>query len=134
MLVDARVGHLGLVDQQGKPRVLPVTFVYSDGFLFSAVDQKPKRVEGAGLARVRYLRRRPQAAVTVDHYEDDWTKLAWVQVLGAVDVLEADENPMALEALQTKYEPYRQERPLGPLLRLAPERALWWRAVDRLAR
>ncbi len=130
MLERARVGHLGLLDDRDRPRVLPVTFALEGGALHTAVDQKPKRVEGDDVARVRYLRRRPEAALTVDHYDDDWTRLAWVQVLGRVDVL-ADAPPAStLAALREKYGPYREHPPAGPVLRLAPERTLWWRASE----
>lgn len=126
MLESARVGRLGLVDDSDRPRVLPVTFTLCEGAIYSAVDAKPKRPGEP--ARVRYLRRRPRAALTVDHYEDDWSKLAWVQVLGHVELLAPSEDAAAMEALAAKYEPYRADPPPGPLLRLVPERALHWRA------
>jgi PPOX class probable F420-dependent enzyme len=126
LLETSRSGHLGLLDQDDRPRVLPVTFAVADGALWSAVDDKPKRVPGKDLARVRFLRRRPEAALTVDRYDDDWTRLAWVQALGRVTVLDADDR--ALDALRAKYPPYRERPPAGPLLRLDVERALCWRA------
>ena len=85
MLERARVGRLGFVDDRERPRVLPVTFALCADAIYTAVDAKPKRAGEP--ARVRYLRQRPQAALTVDHYEDDWSKLAWVQVLGRVELL-----------------------------------------------
>jgi hypothetical protein len=66
----------------------------------------------------------------VDRYSDDWQELCWVQALGRIDILPADAVPEALEALAAKYEPYRMERPPGPLLRLTPERILWWQAAQ----
>jgi PPOX class probable F420-dependent enzyme len=122
-LSEARVGRLGFVDGDDRPRVLPVTFALAEGAIWSAIDWKRKRAPEP--ARVRYLRRRPQAALTVDHYEEDWGKLAWVQVLGTVEVLETG----ALEALRGKYAQYRERPPGGPFLRLVPERALSWRAT-----
>ena len=74
MLEQARVARLGFADETDHPRVLPVTFVLCDEALYSAVDRKPKRA--SELARIRYLSRRPRAALTVDHYEDDWDALA----------------------------------------------------------
>jgi PPOX class probable F420-dependent enzyme len=123
-----RVGHLGLLDGDGDPRVLPVTFAVHDGDVWSAVDDKPKSRPGHDLARVRWLRERPRAALTVDVYDDDWERLAWVQLLGDVDVLDEAE-PGALDALAAKYGPYRERRPAGPFLRLRAERALCWRAT-----
>ena len=94
-----------------------------DGAVWSAVDRKRKRA--AEPARVRRLRRRPEAALLVDRYDDDWSRLAWVELRGSVSV-----EPLgpALEALTEKYPQYAEQRPQGPLLRLAPERFACWRA------
>jgi len=128
MLDGARVGHLGLTDDRDRPRVLPVTFALAGGELVSAVDDKPKRVPAEEVARVRYLRRRPQASLTVDVYDDDWSRLAWVQLTGRVEVSDAGDHPRALEALSAKYDQYRDRPPGGPLLRLHPDSAVCWRA------
>jgi PPOX class probable F420-dependent enzyme len=129
LLETARVGRLGLLDEDGAPRVLPVTFAVAEGRIWSAIDRKPKRSEKP--ARLRFLRRDPRAALTVDRYSDDWEKLAWVQVLGRVEIVEVADGAAGLEALREKYEPYREEAPPGPLLALEPERYLWWRAAGR---
>jgi PPOX class probable F420-dependent enzyme len=128
LLEGARVGHLGLLDDDDLPRVLPVTFALWDGSLWSAVDAKPKSVAPDQLARVRFLRRRPEAALTVDEYSDDWSRLAWVQVLGRARVGAREGTAGPLEALARKYEPYRQSPPRGPLLQIEPRRVLRWRA------
>lgn len=127
MLATGRVGRLAFLDDRDRPRVLPVTYVLHDGCVWSAIDEKPKRT--AEPARVRYLRRRPEAAFVVDVYSEDWAALAWVQLLGRVDVVPARDAPGALDALAARYEPYAARRPPGPLLRLTPERALHWRAA-----
>jgi PPOX class probable F420-dependent enzyme len=127
LLETARVGRLGLLDEEGAPRVLPVTFALAEGRIWSAIDRKPKR-SGAP-ARLRFLRRDPRAALTVDRYSDDWEELAWVQALGRVKIVEVAEGAAGLEALREKYEQYREEAPPGPLLALEPERYLWWRAA-----
>ena len=94
--------------------------------MWSAVDDKRKRSREP--ARLRYLRRRPEAALCVDRYDDDWDRLAWVQLLGTVSTLPIDDAPAAVAALTARYAPYRERRPPGPLVRLEPTRALWWRA------
>jgi PPOX class probable F420-dependent enzyme len=126
LLADGRVARLGFLDDRDRPRVLPVTYAIEGGRLWSAIDRKPKRTPEP--ARLRYLRRRPDAALTVDRYSDDWSALAWVQVLGTVEVVDTASAPAALEALATRYSQYRDEPPPGPLLRLSPERVLCWRA------
>ncbi len=122
------MARLGVLDEEGGPRVLPVTFAVAEGRIWSAIDQKPKRTREP--ARLRFLRRDPRAALTVDRYSDDWEELAWVQVLGRVSIVEVDEGASGLEALSAKYEPYRDQTPPGPLLCLEPERYLWWRAAE----
>jgi PPOX class probable F420-dependent enzyme len=125
MLRAGRVGRLAFVDKSDWPRVLPITFALFEGSVWSAIDDKPKSSDEP--ARVRYLRQRPEAALVVDVYSDDWSQLAWVQLLGRVEVVEVADASSALDALAAKYEPYRERRPPGPLLRLTPERALCWR-------
>jgi PPOX class probable F420-dependent enzyme len=129
LLREEPVGRLGLLDSAGHPRVLPVTFAVSGASIWSAIDRKPKRRAGEEIARVRWLRRRPEAALTVDRYSDDWSRLAWVQVLGRVQVVDVDENADALRALIERYPQYRAEPPPGPLLELRPRRCLCWRAA-----
>jgi PPOX class probable F420-dependent enzyme len=127
------LGHLSFLDDRDRPRVLPVTYAVAEGSIWTAIDQKPKDRPPEKIARVRYLRRRPEAALCVDHYEDDWSRLAWVQVMGSVSIAEADDgSPVAraLETLQAKYEAYAEDPPVGPLLRLGPARVLHWRASE----
>ena len=128
LLETERVGRLGLLDDEGAPRVLPVTFAMAEGVIWSAIDQKPK---GPGEpARLRFLRRDPRAALTVDRYSDDWEQLAWVQVLGTVRIFEVSEVAEGLAALSAKYRQYRDRPPPGPVLELVPRRYLSWRAGD----
>jgi PPOX class probable F420-dependent enzyme len=124
-----RVGRLGFLDRDGAPRVLPVTYALHGDEVWSAVDRKPKRAAGEQLARVRYLRRDPRAAFTVDRYSDDWAELAWVQVLGEVRVVEAGDAGDAIAKLTDKYAPYREQPPPGPLLALRPSRCIYWQAA-----
>ena len=105
--------------------MLPVTFALAGGALVSAVDHKRKDVAPERLTRVRWLRARPRAALTVDHYEEDWSKLAWVQALGTVRIL--DDAPDAVAALTERYAQYRDRPPAGPVIELAPDRFVWWR-------
>ncbi len=127
LLETERVARLAYLDDHDSPRVLPVTFAVSGDSLWSAIDEKPKRTPEP--ARLRYLRRRADAALLVDVYDDDWSRLAWVQLLGPVEVVPADSAPDAMAALAAKYEQYASRTPPGPLLRLTPARALHWRAA-----
>jgi len=127
LLAGERAARLAYLDDRDRPRVLPVTFALAEGALWSAIDEKPKRTGEP--ARLRYLERRPEAALLVDVYDDDWSRLAWVQLLGRVDVVPVAGSAAAMEALAAKYEQYAERMPPGPLLRLSVERALHWRAA-----
>jgi PPOX class probable F420-dependent enzyme len=126
LVITAPVARLGLLDERDRPRVLPVTFTVFDDALWTAIDRKPKR--SAEPARVRRLRRCPEATLLVDAYFDDWSRLEWVELSGRVSILDAADAEDALQALGAKYAQYRSEPPPGPLLRLAPERFACWRA------
>lgn len=123
-----RVGRLALLDADDRPRVLPITFAVADEAVWSAIDNKPKR--SAEPSRLRWLRRRPEVALCVDRYDDDWAELAWVQLLGRIDVLDLDQAAAGVDALESKYDQYRSDPPPGPVLRLTVERAVQWRAAD----
>lgn len=127
LLASERVARLAYVDEEDRPRVLPVTFAVAGGAVWSAIDEKPKRTPEP--ARLRHLRRRPEAALLVDTYDDDWSRLAWVQLLGTVELLPVESEPEAIEALARKYAPYAERTPPGPLLRLSVERTLQWRSA-----
>lgn len=128
LLDDSRLAHLGLTDDRGDPRVLPVTFAVHGRRLVSAVDHKPKVVAPERLARVRWLRARPRAALTVDSYDEDWSRLAWVQALGEMAVLEASDAAGELATLTARYPQYRERPPHGPVLALTPALLRWWQA------
>jgi len=118
---------MALLDERDLPRILPVTFALWEGAVWSAIDLKPKRA--AEPARVRRLRRRPEAALLVDRYDDDWSRLAWVELRGVVTIHPARARKAALDALVGKYPQYRRERPPGPLLRLEARATAHWRAA-----
>ncbi len=128
LLEGSRVARLGVVDDEGAPRVLPVTYALSGSAIVTAIDHKPKHVPADRLARLRWLRARPRAAITVDHYDDDWSKLEWVQAIGPVAIIDATGAPDAIAALTERYSAYRDRSPAGPVLSLVPDRVLWWRA------
>jgi len=127
LLEEERVARLGYADERDHPRVLPVTFALAGGAAWSAIDEKPKRA--AEPARLRALRRRPEATLLVDVYDDDWSRLAWVQLVGRVDVVPLSSTPEAVAALTAKYPQYAERTPPGPLLRLSVERSVQWRAA-----
>lgn len=131
LLEDESVGHLALIDPTGHPRVLPVTYAICEGAAWTVIDNKPKRPDRVP-ARVRWLRERPGAAITVDHYDADWTKLRWVQLIGEMAILDGRATGPGMRALTRRYPQYLADPPPGPLLRLDVARAIWWSAADEV--
>src|SRR5688500_170304 len=81
-LCDQRVARLATVDDANTPHVVPICFAYGDGAVYTVIDEKPKTVGGPELRRVRNIQAHPDVCLLVDRYEEDWTRLAWLQVRG----------------------------------------------------
>lgn len=102
----ARVGHLATADAQGRPSVVPICFVHSHPQLYSLIDNKPKEAGMGGLKRIRNLKENPQAAVIVDRWDEDWSRIGWVLLRGLAEVIKpCPEGAMRL--LRGKYPQYR---------------------------
>jgi PPOX class probable F420-dependent enzyme len=109
---EARVGHLATIDAHARPVVVPFCFAVvgeGDRHVASVLDEKPKHVPDEELARVRNIRRNPAVSFVVDRYEEDWSRLAFVQVRGVATIVSpgADGHPEAIAALRAKYPQYR---------------------------
>jgi PPOX class probable F420-dependent enzyme len=103
-LLRRRVGHLATADNQAMPHVVPVCFTISQGTLYITIDEKPKRVAGPALKRVRNIERNPMVAVVVDRYDEDWTLLGWVMLRGRAEILHAGpEHDRAQDLLRSRY-------------------------------
>ena len=104
---NARIGRLATVDPNSHPHVVPVCFVYIEGAAYSVLDAKPKRVPATQLRRVRNLLNNPNLQLLIDHYDEDWTRLRYVQLRGQASLLQpGPEHASALAALRDKYHQY----------------------------
>ena len=126
-----RVARLATVDERGHPHVVPVCFALHNGRIYTPVDEKPKRGEPAALRRVRNILTHPQICLVVDIYDDDWSKLAWLQVRGAATlVAEEQERAGAITALRERYIQYRgMDLKSRPLIGITPEQVVGWSAA-----
>jgi len=102
-----RVAHLATVDGQSRPHVVPVCFAYADGIVYVALDAKPKRVPVRELRRVRNLIANPSVQLLVDVWDEDWKRLAYLQLRGVANVIEAGaEQAEAIRLLRARYRQY----------------------------
>ena len=95
---EARVARLATVDARGRPHIVPICFVYDGACVYSALDTKPKRVPVERLLRVRNILVNPHVQLLVDRYDEDWARLAYVQLRGVASILEP--GPEHAEALR----------------------------------
>ena len=123
----ARVARLATVNADGSPHLVPIVFALAGETLYSAVDAKPKR--SRRLRRIENARERPEVAVLIDHYDDDWRLLWWVRLDGRARVLDGGgEAESALRLLADKYGQYRRESAGLPVLAVDIEDWRSWRA------
>ena len=132
------VGRLAMVSaDEGGPWVTPVVFAPVRGSVWTPIDGKPKT--GGPLARIANAAADPRAALLLDEYSEDWSRLWWVRVDGTVRVHRLGPEPEgaaagAIAVLRAKYPQYR-DVPLfsGPptLLELTVARTRGWQAAER---
>ncbi len=129
-----RVGHLATAGADGAPHVIPVCYALDDEALYFVADEKPKRRPARELLRLRNLRANPRAALVVDDYDEDWTRLAYVLVRGPARVVEeAAAHAGALRLLRARYPQYGRmaldDPAAHPVVRIQPARIVVWRAA-----
>ena len=131
MLRESRVGRLGTASADGQPLVVPVCYAFYGRIIYSALDAKPKRVAPRSLARVRNIEANPRVSLTIDHYDEEWSRLAYVIVQGRATMLSTgDELARGVEQLREKYPQYRAMglgRESALVIRIEPVRITAWR-------
>lgn len=129
-LIAERVARLATADKSGAPHVIPICFWFDGGQVYFAIDEKPKRRRGLELKRMRNIAENPRVALVIDHYEDDWSQLAYVMIRGTATMVDDNEEYLlVLRNLRDKYRPYRTmqlSRDRNPLVRINPERVNLW--------
>jgi PPOX class probable F420-dependent enzyme len=125
----ARVGRLATTGNDGAVHLVPFCFAVVAGLIVSAVDHKPKRT--VRLQRLRDIEASGRATVLIDHYEEDWSRLWWIRVVGPAAVHEqgSDVDVAARQALVQKYAQYAGRAPAGPVYSIAIDEVSAWRGA-----
>src|ERR1700684_3548100 len=126
-----RVARLATADAKGVPHLVPVCYAIAGDSLYITVDEKPKRTE-IPLKRLRNISQNPEIAVTMDRWDEDWRRLAWVMLHGRGEILAAGaEHDKAQERLRERYPQYRSMdlAPL-PVIAMRIARASAWGDLD----
>jgi len=124
-----RVGRLATSDAEGRPHVVPVCYAFDGSRFYTPLDEKPKRVADRSLQRVRNIEVRPDVALLVDRYDDDWSHLGYVLVHGHASLI-GPENPAhagALAQLRRRYPQYRaMALETRPVIAIDPDSVTSW--------
>jgi PPOX class probable F420-dependent enzyme len=99
--------------------------------LYTALDRKPKRVSPERLVRVRNIRARPQVALLMDHYREDWSQLWYALIRGRARLVPTSarkERARAIRKLRAKYRQYTPEMlpDDAPIISIRPEQVTSW--------
>ena len=128
-----RIGHLATTGPDGAPHVMPVCYALDDEALYFVADAKPKRRPARQLTRLRNVRATGLAAIVVDDYDEDWTRLAWVLVRGTATIVDDPAlHARSLALLRARYPQYRAmalDDPVAhPIVRIVPLSVRRWSA------
>ncbi len=124
-----RVARLATADADGHPHVVPVCYAFDGAAFYTPLDEKPKRVVGTALRRVRNIEARHEASLLIDQYDDDWSRLAYVLVHGRAGLLEPQhpEHPRVLALLRERYMQYRtMALEQYPVIMISPDSVTSW--------
>lgn len=128
-LESARVGHLGTADGQGQPHVVPVCYTIVGNAAYILIDRKQKQFdEPTKLKRMINIQTNPRVCLTVDRYDEDWSRLGFVMIRGTAHLLsDGPEYETALSALKERYPKYREQQLGGrPMISIYIQRLSSW--------
>lgn len=110
------------ISRDGSPHSVPVVFARAGDEIVSPIDHKPK--SGKVMQRVRNLEHDDRVTLLIDHWDEDWTQLAWLMVRGRA-VLDPDAVSL-MAAINERYDQYEPDERHDALIRIRPSRLSWW--------
>jgi PPOX class probable F420-dependent enzyme len=103
-LAGQRVARLATADAAGRPHVVPICYALRGNTVYFTIDEKPKKRPGARLKRLANVQENPLAALVVDRYDEDWSRLGWVMIQGRAEILrDGPEHDRAQATLCARY-------------------------------
>jgi PPOX class probable F420-dependent enzyme len=134
----ARRAVLTTIAPDGRPRPVPICFALDPRrpILSPPLDDKPKTTDDPlRLARVSDILADPRVVVLVDRWDEDWSRLAWVRILGEASLLQPDsdstEHADVVAALRARYPQYASHHlESRPIIRITIQRTTSWGALD----
>ena len=127
-----RVAHLATVSGAGEPHNIPLCFWFDGARFYFVIDEKPKRKSGTAIKRMKNIAENNRVALVIDHYDEDWNRLAYVLVHGSARIVKDDSDyALAIQHLRRKYSQYHSmllTPEHNPLVCIEPTRVHAWGA------
>ena len=118
-------GFLATLGKNGNPTIVPVCFAYSNGAIYTAIDEKPKSSRVP--ARLTNIERDSRVAFIIDNYSQNWEKLSYLLVHGKARVVENQrEVEKAKSLLIGKYPQYRRLKLGEQVIEISVDRTKLW--------
>ena len=124
-LLRSRRGYLATVGSDGTPHIFPVCFTWAGEAIFTAVDEDARSTPNR--QRLADIQSNPKVSFTVDRWDEDWSRRAWLQARGKARIVPAGaESDRARRALSSKYNQYTESPATGPVIRIEVDRWAAW--------
>jgi len=131
----ARVARLATADSECKPHLIPVVFVFDNGYYFIPIDEKSKRQKPDRLKRVKNIQQNPNVTILIDEYNEDWRKLYFVMIQGMASIigdkkLEQRELLLLERAHRLLSDKYLQYQKIGIgeyIIMIIPQKVITWK-------
>lgn len=102
------LGHLGTVDAEPAPHVVPVCFALGGDAIYIPIDEKPKSGTPRTLKRLRNIDQNDRVCLMVDRYDPDWSRLGWVMLRGRAKIVEyGGDQGVGIQLLRARYVEYQ---------------------------
>ena len=99
-----RVARFATADAAGRPHVVPICYALRDNRCTSRSMRSRRGSPAQGSNASPTCERTRRAALVVDSYDEDWSRLGWVMMQGRAEVLEVGpEHDLAQASLRARY-------------------------------
>jgi PPOX class probable F420-dependent enzyme len=139
LITTARVGHLATAASNLQPYLTPVVFIALQNSILIPLDDKPKIIDVNRLRRVRNIEENPKVSFLVDHYDEDWTYLWFVMIIGNAKLIQLNRKTERKTKEMTKIrnmflKKYSQYTKIGvgkTYIKLMIEKTIYWKYMDK---
>lgn len=135
IIKSARIGHLATASSNLQPYLTPVVFIILQNRILIPLDNKPKTIDVKELRRVKNIEENPKVSFLVDHYDEDWTNLWFVMIIGNATLVQLNGKIERKMKEMTKIhnmflEKYSQYTKIGTgnvYIKLVIDKTIYWK-------